>query len=169
VVLQKKRRVRGKGRGSPKILIQWATKTIPCTFSDLLTPATVITDVGTHIGVPHHVILKMTLSSRSPTLLQRNIPLSKQGIKAGDILRISIRHVTISGPDGIQHLVAYREDETARDLLIALQGVSPIFPLSEINLFHNELPLEHHIQLHEYALPEGLILHTSLNTIGNVP
>ena len=127
MVLQKKRRVRGKGRGPPKILIQWATNTIPCTFSDLFTPATVITDVGTHMGVPYHVILKMTLSSRSPTLLQRDIPLSKQGIAAGDTLRLLVRHVTITGPDGIQHLVAYRADETIRDLLSALQGVSP-FP-----------------------------------------
>jgi len=59
-------------------------------------------------------------------------------------------------------------DETIRDLLSALQGVSPISPLSEINLSHNKLHLDHHKQLQEYDLPEGLILHASLNTIGNV-
>ena len=36
VVLQKKRRVRGKGRGLRKLQIKWATRTIPCAFSDLL-------------------------------------------------------------------------------------------------------------------------------------
>ena len=117
MVLQKKRRVRGKGRGPRKLLIKWATNTIPCAFSDLLTPATVITDVGTYMGVLGKVILKMTLSSNSPTMLQRDTPLSKQGIVAGDILTLSVRHVTITGPDGIQHSVAYRADETIRDLL----------------------------------------------------
>jgi len=169
VVLQKKRRVRGKGRIPPKLMIQWATNTIPCAFSDLLTPATVITDVGTHMGVLNNVILKMTLSSNNPTLLQRDIPFSKQGITAGDTLRLLVRHVTITGPDGIQHLVAYRADETIRDLLITLQGVSPISPLSEIILCHNELHLDHHKQFQECNLPEGSALHASLNTIGNIP
>jgi hypothetical protein len=169
VVLQKKRRVRGKGRGSLKILIQWTTNTIPCTFSDLLTPATVITDVGNHMGVLGNVILKITLSSKSPTLLQRDTPLSKQGIVAGDTLTLSVRHVTITGPDGIQHLVAYRADETIRDLLITLQGISPISPLSEIILCHNELHLDHHKQFQECDLPEGPTLHASLNTTGNIP
>jgi len=39
VVLRKKRRVRGKGRGQQKLQINWAASTIPCAFSDLLTPA----------------------------------------------------------------------------------------------------------------------------------
>jgi hypothetical protein len=149
-------------------MIQWATNTIPCTFSDLLTPATVITDVGTHMGVLDNVILKMTLSSKSRTLLQRDIPLSTQGIVAGDTLTLLVRHVTITGPDGIQHLVAYRADETIRDLLITLQGVSPISPLSEIILCHNELHLDHHKQFQECDLPDGPTLHASLNTIGNI-
>jgi hypothetical protein len=149
-------------------MIQWTTNTIPCTFSDLLTPATVITDVGTYMGVPDNVILKMTLSSKSPTLLQRDVPLSKQGIAAGDTLRLLVRHVTITGPDGIQHSVAYRADETIRDLLTTLQGVSPISPLPEIILCYNELHLDHHKQFQELDLPEGPILHASLNTIGNI-
>ena len=168
MVLQKKRRVRGKGRGPLKLLIQWATNTIPCAFSDLLTPATVITDVGTHMGVLGNVILKMTLSSKSPTLLQRDTLLSKQGIVAGDTLTLLVRHATITGPDGIQHLVAYRADETIRDLLITLQGVSPISPLSEIILCHNELHLDHHKQVQECDLPDGPTLHASLNTKGNI-
>ena len=110
----------------------------------------------------------MTLSSKSPTLLQRDIPLSKQGIAAGDTLRLLVRHATITGPDGIQHLVVYRADETIRDLLITLQGVSPISPLSEIILCHNELHLDHHKQFQECDLPDGPTLHASLNTIGNI-
>ena len=72
VVLRKKRRVRGKGRGQRKLQINWATITIPCAFSDLLTPATVITDVGTHMEVPYTVLLKMTLSSNRLAMLQRD-------------------------------------------------------------------------------------------------
>jgi len=140
VVSRKKRRVRGKGRGQRKLQIKWATRTIPCAFSDLLTPATVITDVGTHMEVLDTVILKMTLSSNRLAMLQRDTPLSEQGIVAGDTLTLLVRHVTITDPDGIQHLVAYRADETIRDLLITLQGVSPISPLSDIIRFDRTDP-----------------------------
>ena len=75
VVLRKKRRIRGKGRGQQKLKIRWATSYIPCAFSDLLTPATVITDVGTHVEVPNAVLLKMTLSSNMLATLQRDIPI----------------------------------------------------------------------------------------------
>jgi len=167
-VLQKKRRVRGKGRGLRKLLIQWATNTIPCAFSDLLTPAMVIIDVDTYMGVLDKVILKMTLSSNRPTMLQRDTPLSEQGIEAGDILTLSVRHVTITGPDGIQHLVAYRADETIRDILITLQGVSPISPLSNIILRHNEFHLDHHKQFQDCDLPGDPTLHARLNTKGNI-
>ena len=168
VVLQRKRRLRGRGRGPPKVMIQWTTNTVPCTFSDLLTPATVIADVGTHSGVPDNVISKMTLSSKGPAGLQRDVPLCKQGIVAGDTLRLVVRHATILGPDGIQHSVAYRADETIRDLLITFQGVSPIFPLTDITLCHHERHLDHHKQFLELDLPEGPILHASLTTTGNI-
>ena len=58
--------------------------------------------------------------------------------------------------------------ETIRDLLITLQGVSPISPLSEIILCHNELHLDHHKQFHECDLPDDATLHASLNTKGNI-
>jgi len=127
----------------------------------------VITDVGTHMGVLDKVILKMTLSSNRLAMLQRDTPLSEQGIEAGDILTLLTRHVTITGPDGIQHLVAYRADETIRDLLITLQGVSPISPLSDIILCHNEFHLDHHKQFQDCNLPGEPTLHASLNTKGN--
>jgi hypothetical protein len=167
VVIRKKRRVRGKGRGQLKLQIQWGTRTIPCAFSDRLTPATVITDVGAHMEVLDTVILKMTLSSNRLAMLQRDAPLSEQGIVAGDILTLLVRHVTITDPDGIQHLVAYRADETIRDLLTTFQGVSPISPLSDIILCHNELRLDHHKRFQDCNLPGAPTLHASLNTNGN--
>jgi hypothetical protein len=111
VVLRKKRRVRGKGRGQRKLQIQWATRTIPCAFSDRLTPATVITDVGAHMEVLDTVILKMTLSSNRLAMLQRDTPLSEQGIVAGgDTISTTChyhgprRHPTFGGlPCGRDH------------------------------------------------------------------
>ena len=76
-----------------------------------LTQATVITDVGTHMEVLNTVIFKMTLPSNGLAMLQRDTPLSEQGIVAGDILTLLVRHVTITDPDGI-HSVAYCADKT---------------------------------------------------------
>jgi len=166
VVLLKKRRIRGKGGGQQKILIKWSTSTIPCAFSGLLTPATVITDVGIHVGAPRAALLKATLFSSSNLLaaLQRDIPLSEQGIKAGDILTLLVRHATIVDPYGDQHLVAYREDETIRDLLVTLRKVSPIPPLSEIILCHNEFQLGHTKRFQDCNLPHEPTLHVRLST-----
>ena len=170
MVLLKRRRIRGKGRGQQKIQIQWATSTIPCAFSGLLTPATVITDVGTHVGVPRAVLLKATLSSSNLlAALQRDNPLSEQGIKV-DILTLSVRHATIVDPYGDQHLVAYREDETIRDLLVTLQKVSPIPPLSEIILCYNEFQLDHTKRFQDCNLPDEPALHARLSTkVGTPP
>ena len=44
VVIPKKRRYRGASR--QKILIKWRNYTLPCIYSDLLTPATLIEDIG---------------------------------------------------------------------------------------------------------------------------
>jgi len=165
VVLRKKRRIRGKGRGQQKIQIRWATSTFPCAFSGLLTPATVITDVGTHVGVPIAVLLKATLSSSNLlAALQRDIPLSEQGIEVGDILTLSVRHATIVDPYGDQHLVAYREDETIRDLLVTLQKVSSISSLSDIILCYNEFQLDHNKRFQDCNLPDEPTLHASLST-----
>jgi len=166
VVLRKKRRVRGKGRAQQKLLIQWATSTIPCAFSDLLTPAQVISDVGTHVEVLDAVLLKMTLSCNRLATLQRNKPLSEQGIVAGDTLTLSVRLATITDPYGSQHSVAYRADETIRELLITLQRVSPISPLSDIILCHNKVHLDHNSRFQDCNLPDEPTLYASFNTKG---
>jgi len=167
VVLRKRRWGQGKGRGQQKIQIRWATSTFPCAFSSLLTPTKVITDVGTHVGIQIAVLLKATLSSNDLlAALQRDIPLSEQGVEVGDILTLSVRHATILDPNGDQHLVAYREDETIRDLLVTLQTVSPISPLSDIILYYNEYQLDHNKRFQDCNLPDEPTLHASLSTIG---
>jgi len=172
VVLLKKRRLRGKRAGLQKILIKWSTITIPCAFSALLTPATVITDVGISVGAPRTALLKATLISPNNLLavMQRDTPLCEQGIQAGDILTPLVRHATIFDPYGNQHLVAYREDETIRHLLATLRVVSPIPPLSEIILCHNEFQLGHTNRFQDCNLPHEPTLHARLsNQSGPAP
>jgi len=117
------------------------------------------------VGAPRAVLLKETLSSSNLlAALQRDIPLDEQGINAGDILTLSVRHAKIVDTYGDQHLVAYREDETIRDLLVTIRKVSPIPPLSEIILCHNEFQLGHTKLFQDCNLPHEPILHAQLGT-----
>jgi len=127
-----------------KILIIWRNVTIPCTFSALLTPATVITDIGNSERASSAALMKATLTPPDNLLatLHLDTPLSMQGINDGDILTLLVRHATILDPYDNQHLVAYREEDTMQHFLIALRDVSPIPPLSEIILCHKELHLD---------------------------
>jgi len=165
VVLLKKKRCRGKLVGLQKILIKWSTITIPCAFSALLTPATVITDIGISAMAPRAALLKATLNSPNNLLaaLQRDTPLSEQGIQAGDTLTLLVRHATIFDPYGNQHSVAYREDETIWHLLATLRDVSPIPPLSKIILCHNEFQLGHASRFQDCNLPHEPTLHARLS------
>jgi len=172
VVMQRKKRCRGTQAGSQKILIRWSSIIIPCAFSALLTPATVITDIGHSGRAPIAALLKAALISPDNSLatLQRKTPLSEQGIQAGDTLTLLVRHATIFDPYDSQHLVAYREDETIQHLLATLREVSPIPPLSEIILCHNEFQLDHASRFQDCNLPHEPTLHARLiNQSGPVP
>jgi len=168
VVIPKKKRCRGKQAGLQKILIRWRSIIIPCTFSALLTPATVITDIGHSGNAPIAALLKATLTPPDNPLatLQRGTPLSKQGIKAGDTLTLLVRHATIFDPYDNQHLVAYREDETIQHLLATLRDVSPIPLLSEIILCHNEFQLDHASRFQDCNLPHEPTLARHINQSG---
>jgi len=165
VVILTKKWYRGKRAGLQKILIEWSTITIPCAFSALLTPVTVITDIGNSPRAPRAALLKATLHPRNNLLaaLQRNILLSEQGIQAGDTLILLVRHATILDPYGNQHLVAYREDETIRHLLATLREVSPIPSLVKIILYHNDLQLGHASRSQDCNLPLEPTLHARLS------
>jgi len=60
VVIPKKRRLRGTPR--QKILIKWRSYTFPCTYSDLLTPATLIEDTGRNPRISPEALAKATLT-----------------------------------------------------------------------------------------------------------
>jgi len=59
VVIPKKRRYRGASR--QKILIKWCNYTLPCIYSDLLTPATLIEDIGRNPRTFSEALAKATL------------------------------------------------------------------------------------------------------------
>ena len=98
VVIPKKRRFRGTP--PQKILIIWRNVTIPCTFSALLTPATVITDIGNSERASSAALIKATLTPPDNLLatLHLDTPLSMQGINDGDNLTLLVRHATILDP-----------------------------------------------------------------------
>ena len=100
VVIPKKKRYRKKHTVPPKILIKWRNYTIPCTFSALLTPVTVISDVGHSRRASIAALLKATLTPPDNPLatLHLETPLSTQDIKTGDTLTLLVRHATIFDP-----------------------------------------------------------------------
>jgi len=155
VVIPKKRRCRGKKAVPQKILIIWRNVTIPCTFSALLTPATVITDIGNSERASSAALIKATLTPPDNLLatLHLDTPLSMQGINDRDILTLLVRQATILDPYDNQHLVAYREEDTMQHFLTALRDVSPIPPLSEIILCHKELHLDPTRRFQDCNLP----------------
>jgi len=163
VVIPKKRRFRGTPQ--QKILILWRNVTIPCTFSALLTPATVITDIGNSERASSAALIKATLTPPDNLLatLHLDTPLSVQGIHNGDILTLLVQHATILHPYDTQHLVVYWEEDTMQYFLTALRDISPIPPLSEFILCHNELHLDPTRRFQDCNLPHEPTLHVRFN------
>jgi len=89
-VIQKKRRSRGASK--QKILIKWRNVTIPCAFSDLLTPATLIEDIGKSPRASPEAFAKATLTPPNNLLamLHLDTPLRMQGIVTGDTLTLLV-------------------------------------------------------------------------------
>jgi hypothetical protein len=110
-VIQKKRRPRGTSR--QKILIKWRNYTIPCTYSDRFTPATLIEDIGKSPWATPEALVKATLTPPNNPLgtMHLDTPLSLQGIVKGDTLTMLVRHAKIHDPYDVHHLVAYRAED----------------------------------------------------------
>jgi len=142
VVIPKKRRYRGASR--QKILIKWRNYTFPCTYSDLLTPATLIEDIGRNPRTSSEALAKATLTPPNNLLatLHLHTSLHMQGIVTWDILTLVVRHAKIYDPYDVQHFVAYREEDTILYFLAALRDISPIPLRSELVICHKGLPLD---------------------------
>jgi len=107
-VFPKKRRLRGASR--QKIMIKWRNYTIPCTYSDRLTPATLIEDIGKSPLASPEALAKATLTPPNNPLATMHLdtPLSMQGIVTGDTLTLLVRHAKIHDPYDVQHFVTYQ-------------------------------------------------------------
>jgi len=159
VVIPKKRRIRGAP--IPKILVWWRNYTIPCNYSDRLTPAILIEAIRLSPLTPQDTLAKATLTPPNNLLatLHLHLTLRSQGIIAGDIVTLVTRHARVYDPYGIQHLVAYQDEDTIQHFLSVLQDISPTPFLSELVVCHEMLPLEPTSRFQDCNLPQEPSLH----------
>jgi len=64
-----------------------------------------------------------------------------QGIVTGDTVTLLVRHAKIHDPYNVQHLVAYREEDTLQYFLTALREMTPIPIWSEVVICYKGLRL----------------------------
>ena len=64
------------------------------------------------------------------------------------------RHARVYDPYGVQHFVAYRDEDTIQYFLSVLQDISPIPSLSELVVCHESLPLEPTSRFQDSNLPQ---------------
>ena len=169
VVIPKKRRFRGTSR--QEILIKWRNYTFAWTYSDLLTPATLIEDLGRNSRTSPEALAKATLTPPNNLLatLRLNTPLRIQGIVTGDILTLVVRYTKIYDPYDAQHFVAYREEDTILYFLAVLRDISPIPPRSEIVICHKGLPLDPVSRFQDCNVPHEPTLHVHFQQSSGCP
>jgi len=108
VVISKKRR--NRRALIPKIQVRWRNITIPCRYSDRLTPATLIEAIRLSLQIRQDTLAKATLTppNNVSATLHLHVTLRSQGIFAGDIVTLVTRHARVYDLYGVQHFVAYR-------------------------------------------------------------
>jgi len=129
----------------------------------------------------------LTLPNNLSATLHLHATLCSQGIFAGDIVSLVTRHARVYDPYGVQHFVAYRDEDKIQYFLGVLQDISPNPLLSELVVCHEGSPLEPTLQVQECNLPQEPSLHVrfrshsgghphqelvwteSTSTVGNAP
>ena len=124
VVIPKKRRPRKVLK--QKIMVMWRNVTIPCSYSDWLTPAILLNDIDSSLWVTPGSLIKAILTPQNQPMgtLNFEIPLSLQGAGQGDTLIMLVRHAKVHDPHDVQHLVAYRAEDVIQHFLTALLETS---------------------------------------------
>ena len=132
VVIPKKRR--NRGALIPKIQVRWRNITIPCKYSDRRTPAMLIEAIRLSPQIRQNTLAKATLtpSNDLSATLHLHVTLCFQGIFAGDVMTLVTRHARVFDPYGVQHFVAYRDEDKIQYFLSVLQDISPTPFLSEL-------------------------------------
>jgi len=69
------------------------------------------------------------------------------------------RHARVYDPDGVQHFVAYRDEDKIQYFLSVLQEISPTPFLSELVVYHESSLLEPTSRFRECNLPQEPSLH----------
>ena len=170
VVIPKKRRIRGAL--TPKIQVRWRNITIPCKYSDRLTPAILIDAIRLSPQIGQDTLAKatLTLPNNLSATLHLHATLCSQGIFAGDIVTLMTRHARVYDPYGAQHFIAYRDEDKIQDFIGALQDISPIPLLSELVVCHEGCHLEPTLRVQDYNLPQEPSLHVRFRSqLGSHP
>jgi len=159
VVIPKKRRKRGAP--IPKIQVRWRHLTFPCHYSDRLTPAMLVEAIRLSPQIRQDTLAKATLTppNNLSATLHLHVTLCSQGIFAGDIVTLVTRHARVYDPYGVQHFVAYRDEDKIQYFLSVLQDISPTPFLSELMVWHESSPLEPTSRFQDCNLPQEPSLH----------
>jgi len=159
VVIPKKRR--NRGALIPKIQVRWRNFTIPCKYSDWLTPAMLIEAIRLSPQIRQNTLAKATLTppNNLSATLHLHVTLWSQRIFAGDIVTLVTRHARVYDPNGVQHFVAYRDEDKIQYFLSILQDISPTTFLSELVVYHESSPLEPTSRFQDCNLPQEPSLH----------
>ena len=159
VVIPKKRR--NRGALVPKILVQWRNITIPCIYSDRLTPALLIETIRLSPHTRQDTLAKATLTppNNLSATLHLHATFRSQGIFAGDIVNLVTRHARVYDPFGVRHFVAYRDEDTIQYFLGVLKETSPIPFLCELVVYHDGFPLVPALRVQDCNLPQEPSLH----------
>jgi len=159
VVIPKKRRIRGTL--IPKILVRWRHLTIQCKYSDRLTPAMLDNAIRLSPQIGQDTLTKatLTLPNNLSATLHLHVTLCSQGIFAGDIVTLMTRHARVLDPYGVQQYIAYQNEDKIQDFIGAIQDISPIPMLSELEVCHKGSPLEPTLRVQECNLPQEPSLH----------
>ena len=69
------------------------------------------------------------------------------------------RHARVYDPDGVQHFIAYRDEDKIQYFLSVLQDISPNPFLSELVVYHESSLLEPTSRFRDCNLPQEPSLH----------
>ena len=159
MVIPKKRR--NRGTPVPKLLVRWRNITIPCNYSDHLTPPMLIEAIRLNPQIRQDTLAKESLTpfNNLSATLQLHATLRSQGIVAGDIVILVTRHARVYDPYGAEHRVAYRDEDKIHCFLNVLQDISPMSFLSEFVVCHEDSPLEPTLRVQDCHLAQEPTLH----------
>jgi len=164
VVITKKRRT---GRiPIPLILVRWRNFTIPCKYTDRLTPAMLIDAIRLSPLVGQDTLAKstLTLPNNLSATLHMHVTLCSQGISVGAVVTIMTRYAKVLDPHGSQHYIAYQSEDKIQGFIEAIKYVSPHLLLSELEVCHEGSLLDPNRQVQECDLPQDPSLQVRLRS-----